>query len=161
MTRSTGPGAETNADGRPFEDQFVRAERQARQLVEDADRIEAANRADRDRKAAYRDRRPRVQAIHAMGKETVGFRGHPTLGARQKSLRAHPTYQALPADQRGEWDAMVADAHEAIEYQGDAGTTWRAIEALADRQADELPSWDPPAEDPAVLAADLAAIPRG
>lgn len=147
---------QTSADLRPLEDQFARADREARELNEATDAIIAADRARRQRQTQYRDAAPRRAALKSMAMQSVGFRNHASFGARRAALHADPTYQALPPRLRAAWDGMLRQAHDEIDA-GDAGTTWRAIEQLASEQADELAAdWaagEDPGDDPAALAA--------
>lgn len=147
-------------EGPGFRDQFETAERQRRQMVEDADRIEAAGRDRRDRKQAYADQLPRYRALRAMASEAIDYRPvADTPRARMTALRAHPVFRSLPASEQAAWEEGATEWVEQI-ATGLLGRARRGIDDLARRQAVELEGWSPPAVQ-TDAAADVARIPRG
>lgn len=149
-------------EGRPSEDQFERARREAEELVKASDEIMARGRQADQRKAEYREWRPRFDALTRMGREAVGHRSVESAAARRRALHAHPVYASLPESERRAWDILLDEWTESI-LTGDLGAAWHGIEQLAGGQAsgETLAGWDPPAaetESPADLA---ALIPRG
>lgn len=158
---STGPGAETAVDGRPFEEPFDRERRQANELAEDVERWIERDRRRIDKKAAYREFRPRYEALRRMAHETVGRSRDESAATRRAALHRHPIYRALPENERRTWDVLVDEWTETIRT-GDMASVWRHIGEIADVQAssERLAEWSAPEED-YDAAADLAAIPRG
>ena len=160
---STGLGAEVGVDARPNEDQFARQRRQDAELVESTDRaIERARQADA-RKADFAAFRPRYEALRRMAHEAVAHRSNESAATRRAALHRHPVYLSLAENERRAWDILVDEWTETI-HTGDLGTVWRAVGALADRQASgpALAEWSPPPAAETESPADLAAlIPRG
>lgn len=149
-SRST-TGAEVGVDGRPFEDQFDRARREADELVEASDAIMKAGRTARDHRDAFGRYRERATALQSLSDAFHNGTGR----ERRRAVAASPTYRALPEAAQKEWIALLS-ASDRLEVGRDGGIVQPARE-LARRQAQDLETWDPAAPE---IDIDIDAIPR-
>ncbi len=151
---TTGANVEIDADRRPLEGQFEKARREAREIVEWADRGEAERDARLAREESYAGFKERHAALAQLAEI---WYSQATDRERRRAVRSSPVYAALPPEARQPWSELL-DATKRLVRGRDGGLTPPARE-LARRQAQDLERWSP-SEPDYDADADLAAIPR-
>lgn len=132
-------------------DQFARAERQAREVVEWADAGESSARAARDRRDDFGRYRERAAALQDLSDAFHNGTGR----ERRRAVAASPAYRALPEAAQREWIALLS-ASDRLEVGRHGGIVQPARE-LARTQAETLTTWDPVAPE---IEVDIDLIPR-